>query len=182
MPAIPDEQDGLLLGSAITIIIEDGTIVANANSYVSINDLLEYASNRNVDMTAVDEDILASYLIIASDYMESFISEYKGVRIDLAQELEWPRQYVSIYPYAYLDPEVIPDGIKEAQMQLAIAQFNGIDLNPVRTKPLAILRQVGPIITKYSDRIGTSPQPKLYAFERLLAPFIRHTQGIAARG
>ncbi|WBF76993.1 hypothetical protein PSV3_00292 [Septimatrevirus PSV34] len=51
---------------AITIVVEDGSGVTNANSYVSVADARIYASNRGVELP-LDDDELAAMLIRSTD-------------------------------------------------------------------------------------------------------------------
>ncbi|WEM33665.1 head-tail adaptor [Pseudomonas phage PSA-KC1] len=54
---------------AITIVVEDGSGVTNANSYVSVADARIYASNRGVELP-LDDDELAAMLIRSTDYLK----------------------------------------------------------------------------------------------------------------
>ena len=51
-------------------IVEDGTAVDNANSYVTVQEFRDYWSDRGVDFTAkTDEEVEAS-LVIATQYID----------------------------------------------------------------------------------------------------------------
>ena len=104
----------------MAIIVENGSIVANANSYVSAADLTAYATARGITLTA-DEDIL---LIKAMDYIESL--NYQGIKKTIDQPLQWPRAYVWLDSY-YFPTDQIPSQLKNGQMQTAIAIDQGND-------------------------------------------------------
>jgi hypothetical protein len=98
------------------IIVEDGSIVAGANSYVTVLDLDSFASLRGYTLPAIeaDKEIL---LIKSMDYLNSL--NYKGSRVSSSQSLPFPRSNI------YLDGELlpsnsIPTNLKNAQMQAAI--------------------------------------------------------------
>lgn len=109
------------------IVVEDGTIVANANSYVSEANLTTYATDRGLTLVA-DESIL---LIKAMDYIESI--GYKGVKVLSTQALQWPRYSVYLDGY-YFPSNEIPKELKQAQMAVAVSIDQGDD-------PLATIGQ-----------------------------------------
>lgn len=133
----------------VTIVVEDGSIVPGANSYVSAADLTTYASNRGITLVG-DPSIL---LIRAMDYIESL--GYKGHKVSSAQPLQWPRYGVFIDSY-YLDADYIPVELKNGLMQTAIAVDQGND-------PLAVMTQgvkrerVDVIEIEYMDGSSSSP-------------------------
>lgn len=107
-----------------TIIVEDGSIVENANSYVTTNELQTYATDRGITLT----NDLSELLIKASDYVESF--SFKGIKYSATQSMQWPRS--SVYIDSYLvDDDEIPQLLKNAQMATAVAIDEGN--NPLAT-------------------------------------------------
>ena len=133
-----------------TIILEDGSIVENANSYIDLAFLSLYVSNR--DLTIPSDDTEKEYLILKSmDYLESF--SYKGSRVDASQELSWPREDV-IVDSLVLDDESIPLQLKNAQAQLCV-EINAnskIYPDPIRESNIGVVTEktVGPLKKKYS--------------------------------
>ena len=176
MPVDPDVLDGSPVLGSSDIVVEDGSIVEDANSYVSIEDAKACALLRGVDLSAVSDEQMAVYLILANDYLESFRDEYKGYLTSSIQELQWPR--LSVYIDANLiSSDSIPQHLINAQCQLVIDQFNGITLQPNRTDKFTIVQQVGDIRREFSEKIGTSSLPKLTAFERFIAPLLKNNSG-----
>lgn len=109
----------------MALVIEDGTIVAGANSYVSIAGAKDYATARGVDL-GVDDAITEQRLHNAMAYLESL--SYKGrPSYPDDQALAWPRYGVT-YDYRTIDYDVIPLQLTNAQSQLVIEQFNGVAL------------------------------------------------------
>lgn len=107
----------------MALVIEDGTIVAGANSYIDIPAAKAYAAARGVDL-GLDDVVTEQRLLLAMDYLESL--SYKGVRTEPdVQELSWPRYGVTFDGVTILDT-VIPNRLKHAQAQLAIELFNGV--------------------------------------------------------
>lgn len=127
----------------MTIIVEDGSGVTGANSYVTEAELLAYATARSVTLTSGEETLLVQ----AMDYIESLV--YEGFRMQKDQALLFPRSGVVIDGYVQ-DSDDIPQLLKNGQMEtaLAIDAGNGplIDL-PRSTKK----EKVGEIEVEYMD-------------------------------
>lgn len=107
-----------------TIVIEDGTIVATANSYITVAELDTYASDRGVTITAATEAAKGELLIEAMDYIESL--NYKGVKVNgdtSVQPLQWPRANVVIDSYLNSITS-IPELLKDGQAEVALAIDN----------------------------------------------------------
>ena len=111
----------------MALILEDGSIVANAASFVSVAEITAYAVERGVTVsaTASDVEILARK---AMDWLISKESTLAGVRVDNAQTLPYPRTGVTVHGFEVLSTE-IPALIKEVQMQAA-TDAHSVDLLP----------------------------------------------------
>lgn len=160
------------------IIVEDGSIVNGANSYVSIEDVKKYAADRGVNLPSEDDEV-AHMLIKATDYLESLHCEFIGQPVEEDQPLEWPRE--NAYINCRLFPSNrIPKQLKAAQCQLVIAQHQGFDLQPnVSFSDYVTEEKIGPITTKYSDPASLQIEPTLTAASSALAAL---TQGACAGG
>ena len=126
-----------------TIIVENGTVVAGANSYVSEAGLLDYATNRGVTLTTA-LDVL---IIKAMDYIESL--SFIGDKHTEAQPLQWPRDEVYIDRY-YIERETIPKELKNGVYTAALAI--DAELDPLRIVERATKREkVDVIEVEYMD-------------------------------
>lgn len=155
----------------MTLIIEDGSGVENANSYVSVAQAKAYAAARGV--TLGSDAVVEQQLIKAMDFLEAFRSDFQGCKTDPAQPLQWPRENVYIDSELFLY-DAIPAELKAAQCQLVIEQFNGVDLNPTVSGQFVVREKVGPIDTQYSEKIGSSGQPQLNTVNNFLAPLLNY--------
>ena len=159
----------------IVIIVEDGSNVAGANSYVSVADARTYAGNRGVDLSATDDDV-AKLIFNGMDYIETKGCDYQGYPTNDDQELSWPRTGVSINCKDFPEDQ-IPKQLIGALVQLVMAQHEGVEIFPnTSLTDLVTEETVGPITTKYADvtRMGlTSVAPTLTAVDALLGPLIR---------
>lgn len=131
----------------MAIVVEDGSIVAGANSYVSEAELTAYATQRGVTLTGTEE----SLLIKAMDYLETL--DYIGEKKTADQPLQWPRTNAYIDGYLFASDE-IPKELKSAQMALAISIDSGTD--PMATIERATKREkVDVIEVEYMDNASS---------------------------
>jgi len=101
----------------MALIIEDGTGVANANSFVTDLEYTTYTTSRGLTVGA-DAIIREKELILASDFLESLRASYQGFKTDNTNSLQWPRRGVFIDGFAILD-DFIPQELKNAQIEAA---------------------------------------------------------------
>ena len=146
----------------MTIIVEDGTYVAGANSYASVEQLDAYAAARGITLpndTAAKEALL----VRAMDYIESKSTYYLGAPAMADQLLAWPRQGVLIGGRLFSNT-AIPSTLVEAQLDVA-ANAHGIDLMSVRpptTKGAVVQESVGPISVSYAAPVASEMRTAPY--------------------
>lgn len=144
----------------MTITVEDGTNVPDANSFVSVAELVTYAQARGISLpeTEPEQEVL---LIKAMDYIEVSDKEYKGYRTFTDQELSWPRTY----DYQDLG---IPEDLKKAQMVLAVAAMT-VDFFPNSSGLTRSTKKtvVGPISVEYAT--SSASRPRVPQAETLLS-------------
>lgn len=157
----------------MALIIEDGTIVSDANSYATVSEARAYASLRGVTLSATDS-IVETYLVKAGDYL-NMIDNFRGDATEFEQSMNWPRSGVIIGLNA-VSSNAIPASIKKAQMQLVLHLSDGIDLVPITTGNFIVREKIGPLDTVYSESINTDPAPTMPLVDALLAPFISPTK------
>lgn len=156
---------------AITLIVEDGSNVPDANSYASVATIRTYLSNRGVTLPA-DDDSVAAMIIQGMDYLATKACEYQGTRTytDPPQSLDWPRTGVVLNGLAFPEDQ-IPQQLIAALGQLVKAVNSGIDLMPSTTAADYVTREkVGPIETEYADPTLVGMSPSLSAVDAFLAP------------
>lgn len=116
----------------MALIVETGSIVTGADSYVSRADAITYAANRGVtflDTVATDE-----ILRKAAGFLESFSDKFKGLRITRDQPLSWPRSGAVIEGWSW-DNDEIPRQVINAQLAVALEIF--ADEDPYNPSPVA---------------------------------------------
>jgi len=155
----------------MTLIIEDGTNVAGANSYATLTTIRAYAVARGVTTLSAVDATLEAQVMKAMDYIEAQRSKYQGEQTyktaTVAQALQWPRKNVLIDCIA-LDDATIPQELIDAEGELTIQIAAGVELYPTTTGNFVIREKIDVIDTSYSEKIGTSSQPNLPSVDRLL--------------
>lgn len=154
-----------LRANVMTIVVEDGTGVADANSYVTIDDLRDYAEARGMNF---DEDQAEVSLIKAMDYIET--RAFNGLPV---HDLAWPRSGVYVEGRRYSDT-MIPRNIKLAQMAAAMVEMQGVPLLPtIQANARGAIRErkVGPITTVYAVARDSGSLPRVPLVDAYLAPY-----------
>jgi hypothetical protein len=151
----------------IVVIVEDGTGVADANSYMSVETVRGYAANRGFTLSA-DDDVVSAQLIRGFDYIEAKECDFQGERV--YAESAFPRIGVVINGVE-ISESAIPNLLLAAQSQLVIAQANGIDIMPnFVAADYVVKEKVGPLETTFADPVLVGIGPKLGAVDAMLAP------------
>jgi len=163
----------------MTLLVEDGSNVAGANTYVDLAGVRAYALTRGVTLDPNDA-ILEPLVHKAMDLLEGFRSRYQGTKTTATQPLQFPRTGLQIDCVDF-DANSIPIELINAENQIIMEQHAGIDLSPTKSGAFIIEDTVGPITTKYSDveGPGVGKAPIMPVVEDLLAPlFVACGQGL----
>lgn len=109
----------------MALVIEDGSIVDGADSYISEAEYISWADSRfgASRVTAPADEAAAEPLILrAMDFFESLI--FQGGKVSSDQPLQWPRQNVYIDGFL-VGNDTIPSDAKKAVYELAYAEETG---------------------------------------------------------
>lgn len=147
----------------MALIVEDGTGVANANTYADVAFVRAYALARGTALSS-DNDAVSAHILRAMDYLES-------KRLGLLS-VTWP----------------LPDGklcgsvpqaetlarLKNGLARLCMEQHNDVDLAPTRTDAFITEETIGPITTKFSEKLGggAGSAPDMPGVDAILAPLV----------
>ncbi len=163
----------------MALIVEDGTGLSTAESYISVADASTYFTNRGVTAwAALDEGEAETnreaYLRLATDYMiQMFRNRWEGVRYTEDQALDWPRMGV-VRDSWQVDTDEIPEEVKRACAELALKASSGSLAPDLKQQKLSVT--VGPIKTEWDK---TSPQYKRYrAIEAMISPYLKPGGGV----
>ena len=154
----------------MSLIVEDGSIVENANTYVSLADARAILESRGLVLSGNDTTDTAA-LLRAMDWLESKRGLYAGMKVEMDQPLQWPRASVFLDGYAFPDDE-IPNILIVAQCLLAVeALTNPLFVN--RTGERILMEKVDVLETRYSNSSSTKAQPFFAAVEALINPLLK---------
>ena len=161
---------------ALTVTVEDGSIVANANSYATLAQVQAYNQQRNVALPTSGDDATIALMMQAMDFLESFEPQWKGDRsVPLLQELSWPR--MNVYLFGPTSPagmwliNGIPSKLIAAQCYLT-GVANTVDLYAVQDTRAITKEVIGPLETDYDVKSGATLQPVMPNLTALLAQLI----------
>lgn len=119
----------------MTLIVETGAIVANANSYVSRADYITYAASLGV--TVANDSAADTDLINAATFIDQHEANLKGTRMTRDQSMAFPRYGVVIDGWSWSGTE-IPRNVILCQMQTALDIKAGFDpWNPATNPNIA---------------------------------------------
>ena len=104
----------------MALIIEDGSIVPNANSFVTVADARTRATIYGLTLPVLDADAEAA-LITGAMWIKQQEAELQGARIDEAQALSYPRTPVYLYSFL-LASDSIPQELIDSQVIAAVDQ------------------------------------------------------------
>lgn len=157
----------------MTLIVETGLIITNANSYVDVAYADAYFLAR-ANLAWGNVTNKEARLIQGQDYLYNvYHNLWAGYRYNANQALDWPRIWVPIddlsggfgpYPN-YIDVNVIPEQLKKVQCEIALKiETNGGDLLSDLTQQV-LSEQVGTIKITYAPN---APQFTVYRLLNLM--------------
>jgi len=159
------------------LIVETGTGMAGAESYVTVAEADTYhtARGNEASWSDLDTDVKEQFLRRATDYMiEVYRQRWKGRRLNFTQALDWPRYGVQVEDIgydryiAYLPANSVPQAVKNACAELALRAKSG-ELSP-DIKREVVEKTIGPIRTVYAA--GAPQYVRYRAIDNLLAPML----------
>lgn len=168
----------------MSLIVEDGTGLSTAESYISVADATAYfAARGDATWAALASDTVREQLLRkATDYMAgTYAGRWAGMRVTTTQALDWPRAWVpnrdapSGYrsSSAYYPSTSVPTAVARACAELAV-RASADDLQPDVGAQVKS-ETVGPISVVYADG---ARQADLYkAIDNALAPFLKFGGG-----
>jgi hypothetical protein len=168
----------------MALIVEDGTGLADAESFASVADATAYhAARGNAAWAALASDELREQLLRrATDYMEAFYrTQWAGCRVKSTQALSWPRYDVPLPDVLSLGNErqvlasdIVPKPVKNACAELALRAITA-DLAPDIGRQKSSV-SVGPIDVTYSE--SSAPFTRFRAVDNMVAVFFGDAGGM----
>lgn len=154
---------------AVTLVKEDGTGLANANSYADAADALAYMeqTGRKSVWSAFSANDRLSALIVATAYMDDIYADrflgVPSVATEDVQALAWPRDELTLPSGAAIASADIPPEIAQAAAEFALISAQGnLDPNPTydatgRAVKVSKVRVEGAVSKETEFEGGTRP-------------------------
>jgi hypothetical protein len=154
----------------MALVVEDGTGLPNAESYLSVAEFRAYCARENVDLGAVTDTDIEGWARQAARYIDSEWL-YKAVIAFPNQAMEFPRSGLQ---WSGREVVGIPRRLKDAQAGLMLAIRTSGPLRSIMAHGGRIKSEaVGPISVTYMDG---APAGNVYdESAALLAPYVRTT-------
>lgn len=159
----------------MALVIEDGSGVEGANSYVSVAEARAWAVVRG--LTFGSDAITEQALLKAMDYVESLRSRFSGSKTSATQALQWPRTGATL-DGALMEDDFIPVELKNGLIQLAY-EAQTVDLQPTGTGQEILSEKVDVLETTYAERGTGSIVPQFNKAMAFLEPLFK-TGGLGA--
>ena len=165
-------SDQIVVAIGTQLIIEDGSVVADANSWATDDEFKAYASLKGYSVPATQPDREA-LLTNAYDFINfSYEQRLQGYRVT-------PQTQTGIVPrsnmYAYgviVDSTTIPQDFKNAQMLAAFSINDGAETNAIKdSADLASFTVVGAYAETYQTGSSTPTLAQMPAVSRVLTPY-----------
>lgn len=168
----------------MALIIEDGSVVALADSYVTKVEFYDYAHKRGLVYSTSTEEEIEQNLRKAFDYLiQKYRHQWSGFRKSADQVADWPREFVYLEPFILggtstnpflVSNTIVPTEVKSAQIELAIkAQTDDL---------MADLDQQEKEVQIGSLRVvndTNSPQAKRYSkVDAMLRPYLKNVNSL----
>lgn len=171
----------------MAFLVEDGTGVANANSYVTVDEADTYFTDRRKQNWVGSDADKQAALIAATDYIEQrFGLQFLGCPEFDAQTLSFPR--TGLVDPAGNEVEGIPLRLKQAQYEYALCAMAGelfntptVDATGLKVTEKKVV--VGPIetTTKFDGDASISPLRSIPQGDAYLMGYIGGDQAVAQR-
>lgn len=167
----------------MSLIVEDGSGMATAESYISVADANTYHANLgNTSWGLLTDTVKEQLLRKATNYMvQVYRSSWAGIRKNDTQSLDFPRYLVPKYDngamYSYYDENSVPKEVQDACCEFALKANSG-SLAPDLDR-LTKREKVGVLEVEYDNTKGL-PYVQYRAMDNLLFPLLKPTTGSPA--
>lgn len=164
----------------MALVVEDGTGLSTANSYVTTAYLDAYAAlvGKSSTLSGKTSDEKDEACIVASQYLEALYGHrVKGQRAVSDQALLFPRLNLVTWDGEYLDGNVVPKKWKDATCEGALRHITETDgLMPDDDQRASIAAEsvkVGPITESIKYVGGKTSLKKFHIIEGLVREYLR---------
>lgn len=116
----------------MALIVEDGTLVADANAYITVAFFNSWHSARGVDVSNFETSAIEAAIVKATDYVDKrFGTRFVGEKLDDDQSLMWPRLSAWTNQGDFIQSDKVPTELKRAVVEYARVALALTDLLPI---------------------------------------------------
>jgi len=167
----------------MVLVVEDGTGLANAESYISVADADTYHAYRTAPAgwASASEPDKERYLRMATEYLGMrYGTAWLGSRINSTMALDWPRFGVWDEDGFPLDSDAVPLRVPQATAEAALRVQQGDELLADVTEADLKRKKVkaGSVVTEKEYVLGQAQTTRYVRVERLVAPLIGHAMRV----
>lgn len=143
----------------MVFIVEDGTGVADANSYASDTFADTYFQERAVEGWLGDALTKQAALVRATDYLEQrFSSRFIGAPVDTAQSLSWPRTSAGDYTSGEVPLKLQRATCEYALRALTISLAPDLPYDDAGVHVVTTRKKIGPLEKEFQVIGSSTPQ------------------------
>ncbi len=159
----------------MALVVEDGTVVAGADSYISVADADTYFTNLGNSAWTGADSVKEAALRKATNYVDMTYN-WVGSITDNDQPLSWPR-YSAYDKEGRLLTDTIPQKLKDAVCELAVASLSN-DLTQITLASQANVKRkkVDKLEVEYQDS-GNATYNRYDIADRLLSGLYTRKNG-----
>lgn len=163
---------------AATFVVEDGTGLSDANSYLSEAGADQYFDNHGAPTawSSLAQAAKEEALRLGTQYLDAvYGARWKGERVLATQALDWPRNNVADRDGFAVEDDEVPTAVEDATAEAAIRSLTAT-LIPDITTPGGIRSQrdkVGPIETETVYAGAASQTIRFRIIDLLLVALIK---------
>ncbi len=164
----------------MAIIVEDGSNVSYANSYVNLADARTLLQSLGQDLD-IDDETAEQQILNSARYIDAFRAMYQGSKTTSDQSMQWPRSGV-VVDDAHIDSDTIPQDLIDAQIFAAYEYAQGQILQPSSPgQSVQSEEVVGAVKVSYFDAGAVDGSPVLVRVNDSLNPLFE-SGGSTIRG
>jgi hypothetical protein len=154
----------------MSLIVENGTGLSNAESLISVSELISHHVNRgNTNINLLSTQEAEEALRRTSDYfLQTYKDRWKGCLLNTTQALDWPRSGIVLNDGSIVYPGTIPARVKQAFADLAFKAAGGELLGDISQQ--VIRQKVDVLEVEYQP--NTRQTKRYTAIDAMLAPYL----------
>ncbi len=116
---------------AVAFVVEDGSALATATSYLSVEDMKQLWDNAGYSHSALETSAIKILLNNATISLDGrYSGRWPGQRRSTSQALDWPRWNVVDQDGLERSSTSVPPEVERATAEMAYAVNTGVDVDP----------------------------------------------------